>query len=519
MIAKVLKPTSTFGGIGYSEKKIDTGQGVFMGAENFSVAGNVKMPESFYVSYLERLCNTNDRIKNRQFHAAISCEGKSYSPEELTDIGKKWMSLMGYSEQPFLIYYHGDTANSHIHIISSRVRPDGSRVNPSFEGKRAVTCMNQIMGLDLAHSSKEDIGRFFEYNFSSIAQAKMILESMNWQVREKDNELLVIKNGTVCNRLSKDEILNKCTNYNTDKNRVSQLKAVFSKYAPGMDAKEFSEFMKKKFGVEIIYHKAKGHDKPYGYSVIDHAQKNVFKGSEIFPLKNLLKQPKADDKLNILNDLMNTLSLDTTQDFHSFKKELAKVGFNLNWNGKISLKRNLSSVKQIDEALLKRIKYNTRLYEASKFSCSSETDIKELAKLFYVKSSDLAFVQMNRTEAKIYEDIINSTLNNRLDLTSTLEAQNLKFLKSGNNSFIVDSSNKRVYNCTDILKKYQGEAIGLENRNNIDVKKNIDKSIYRSPRSNIGNIIISIFSSYKAGNGEQDRRRRRRGGDSDSDNN
>src|SRR5690606_6088537 len=44
-----------------------------------------------------------------------------------------------------------------------------------------------------------------------------------------------------------------------------------------------------KFGVEMIFHGKEGRD-PYGYSIIDHKGKSIFKGSEIISLKDLVRK-------------------------------------------------------------------------------------------------------------------------------------------------------------------------------------------------------------------------------------
>ena len=51
-----------------------------------------------------------------------------------------------------------------------------------------------------------------------------------------------------------------------------------------------SAYLKQTLGIELVFH-ASGDKPPYGYTVIDHAERNVFKGGEIMPLKQLLGMP------------------------------------------------------------------------------------------------------------------------------------------------------------------------------------------------------------------------------------
>jgi len=55
---------------------------------------------------------------------------------------------MGYGEQPFLIVYHNDTDNNHVHMVSTRIDRTGKTISSSFENNRAIQNLNKILGLD-----------------------------------------------------------------------------------------------------------------------------------------------------------------------------------------------------------------------------------------------------------------------------------------------------------------------------------------------------------------------------------
>ncbi|MHB1179736.1 MAG: hypothetical protein ACYCZO_15580, partial [Daejeonella sp.] len=100
-----------------------------------------------------------------------------------------------------------------------------------------------------------------------------------------------------------------------DKERISQLRAIVEKYKlkvnpaiytvthdlPGGKSKtltgyssKLAEMLKAKFGVQILFH-AKDDKHPYGYTILDHARKAVFKGGAVMSLKEFIDplQPKA----------------------------------------------------------------------------------------------------------------------------------------------------------------------------------------------------------------------------------
>ena len=49
----------------------------------------------------------------------------------------------------------------------------------------------------------------------------------------------------------------------------------------------------------MIFHGKEGKD-PYGYTIIDHSKNKILKGSEVFPLKHLIRA-ESDQKIKIIN--------------------------------------------------------------------------------------------------------------------------------------------------------------------------------------------------------------------------
>ncbi|SDP46546.1 Relaxase/Mobilisation nuclease domain-containing protein [Mucilaginibacter sp. OK268] len=259
MIVKIFDPIATFGGVSYNTRKIDRNKGELMKTANFGplqAFGHLKPRD--YINYLSALSALNKNVKLPQFHAVISAKGKIYDKTALTQIAESWLKEMGYGDQPYLIVYHKDTGNNHVHMVSTRVDRDGKKISSAFEYVRAQKSISRVLGYDVA----------MQYRFSTRAQFFMILESMNYPGIDPDD----------------DKIREQISRHVPDKQRAAAIASLLRQHK---NAPALADLMKERFRIDLLFHSAEG-KKPYGYSIIDHDTKQVFKGSEVLPLKDLL---------------------------------------------------------------------------------------------------------------------------------------------------------------------------------------------------------------------------------------
>jgi hypothetical protein len=289
MIVKILSSSASFDGVNYNTDKIDNGKGELMLVKNFgALQGLINLRPEDYKNYLKMVSATNKAVKKPQFHVAISAEGRTHDKHQLTEIAEKWLKSMGYGEQPYLIVFHKDTANSHIHIVTTRINKQGKKIDHNFEKVRAVHQLNKILGLDEKHNAGQDITKALAYSFTTKAQFMMILECQGYKLAEKDGKLNVIKFGKVQGDISLNTITEKLQKSVGDEGRKRQLTALLHKYASQYDTAGLAEYLKQKHGIVLLFH-AKDGKQPYGYSIIDHAGKAVYKGGEIMPLAKLFE--------------------------------------------------------------------------------------------------------------------------------------------------------------------------------------------------------------------------------------
>jgi hypothetical protein len=338
MIVKFLYtqgPNGHFPAVGYNTGKMDRNKGELMKVVNFGpLQGLGHLRPQDYKNYLKMVSATNKAVKKPQLHVAISAEGRSYNKHELTQIATQWLERMGYGKQPYLLIFHKDTRNNHIHVVSTRVDKQGKKIRDSFEQIRGLEQMNIVMGLNEKHNAKADVAKALAYQFATKAQFMMILESRGYTLKAENSKLVVIKFGKRQDEIGLTAIEEKLAAYAPDTNRKVQLKALFHKYAAAYDTaieknrgvytSVFAGYLKEKFGIDLVFH-ASGDKPPYGYTIIDHAEKQVFKGGEIMALTELLAVEASVEPVEEQNVLEEQVLTEPGDDFSKYYAAILKA--------------------------------------------------------------------------------------------------------------------------------------------------------------------------------------------------
>ena len=250
MIIKILGSSNSFNGVDYNEKKVKEGVAERIGVRNFDNVNDLEAPNIKEQLEIHTSLNNSGRLVNKQFHVALSVEGNSMDKNELMNIGEKYMEFMGYESNPYLIYFHSDTDNNHIHIVSSRINTEGKKINDSFENKRTLSFINKELGIDYSKSKSKDIERLLAYNYSSKNQIKSFASKMNMDLSIKDDIVKVYYGNSCLNEINIQDfkIDPRLKNNKTDVNRI---KAILYKYKSLIPNEYLNGFLKEKFGYDI----------------------------------------------------------------------------------------------------------------------------------------------------------------------------------------------------------------------------------------------------------------------------
>ena len=159
MVARINTGKSISKALNYNEQKVTNGS-----AECILASGFIKdMDElNFYekLHHFERLISLNDRISINTLHVSLNFDPSEYlDAKKLQAIATTYMERIGFGKQPYLVYHHLDAGHPHIHIVSTNIQNDGSRIslhnlgkNQSEEARKEIEIE---FGLIKAESSKQ----------------------------------------------------------------------------------------------------------------------------------------------------------------------------------------------------------------------------------------------------------------------------------------------------------------------------------------------------------------------------
>lgn len=403
MIATILPGSSNFHAVGYNERKVAKGVARLLEIQNFGALGTFGKPTpDELVQYLQDYSSRNDRIRKAQFHVAFSCKGREMSETEVLDFAHRYLSEMGYGEdgQPLLVYSHYDTDNTHLHIVTSRVAPDGKKIAHDHERRRSQEVIDRILGNDRKKSTKNDIDAAKEYTFSSFAQYKAIMHSIGYEAYQKEGTVFVKRGGKVQQTIPLSEIEDLYKSGYRERARCRQLRSILKKYRDvSANKEELQKELKSKFGIDIVFFGKK--DAPFGYMIVDHANKTVIHGGRVLAMEELLDFATPEqrfDRIESYIDQLLTLNPKITQGeiFQKLRKQRAYIK-----KGVIYFDGQSRPLK---EFMAEAIDRNNRIEWVEKFKPTTEAERDLLCRIFKVNRPDL--VSLSSDSPKDYEPSI-----------------------------------------------------------------------------------------------------------------
>ncbi len=160
MVAVIKTGNSIRRGFYYNENKVEQGVAECIMAGNYPSEPE-ELSQSARLNMLLRLADLNQNVRRSSVHISLNFDpSENPDREQLQRIAQTYMDKIGFGEQPFLVYRHHDAAHPHIHILSVKVRPDGTRIETQNIGRnlseKARREIEQIFGLVKADERKQE---------------------------------------------------------------------------------------------------------------------------------------------------------------------------------------------------------------------------------------------------------------------------------------------------------------------------------------------------------------------------
>ena len=121
--------------LNYNENKVKEGKAECISAVNYPI-DTEKITFNQKLNRLLKQAALNENVSRNSVHISLNFDpSESHSKEQLKAISESYMQKIGFGEQPYLVYQHYDAGHPHIHIVSIKVRADGTRIDTNNIGR------------------------------------------------------------------------------------------------------------------------------------------------------------------------------------------------------------------------------------------------------------------------------------------------------------------------------------------------------------------------------------------------
>ncbi len=380
MVAVIHTSKSIRAVLNYNEQKLQQRQAEGVSAFNYpKEMDDLNYNQKLFL--LQRQAELNIRAKVNCVHISLNFDiGEELPKEKMIVIAQTYLDKIGFAEQPALVYSHHDAGHPHMHLVTTNIKQDGSRINLHNLGRnqsekarkeieitfdlvraeskkqKQQTLRPVVLPLNYGHmETKAAIAKVLqlvlgEYKFGSIAELNAILEQYNISAeRGSENSRTYLKNGLNYRVLDAQgkcigvpikassfsqkptlKYLEKCIEKNiieriAFKGRIKNVIDLGLLSTPNQSLQQLIQRLKKEGIATLIRTNEAGIN--YGITFIDHRTKCVFNGSSLgknYSIKTLQErcgiQPKHSKVVSHTHN-RSIQDLVRNEDFTNYKSD------------------------------------------------------------------------------------------------------------------------------------------------------------------------------------------------------
>jgi len=128
MVAVIKPGRSLRNALHYNENKLSQKKAVLIHSANYGKDTEL-LGFTDKIRRLEKLAALNQATRVNSVHISLNFDPSEKMPvDKLREIADAYMQKIGFGDQPYLVYQHHDAGHPHIHIVTTNIRKDGTRI-------------------------------------------------------------------------------------------------------------------------------------------------------------------------------------------------------------------------------------------------------------------------------------------------------------------------------------------------------------------------------------------------------
>lgn len=173
MVARINVKNALIENFYYNENKIEAAEAVCLMAANYpkDMEG---LTQGQRLKMLQKLAGLNEDIKVNSVHVSLNFDpSENLSQDRLKQIASDYMQLIGFGQQPYLVYQHFDAGHPHLHLLSVKVAPDGKGLDTHNIGVKRSEPARKSLEIKYNLVKADDHKQQQQYNLKSAYVAKV----------------------------------------------------------------------------------------------------------------------------------------------------------------------------------------------------------------------------------------------------------------------------------------------------------------------------------------------------------
>ncbi|KRD09145.1 relaxase [Flavobacterium sp. Root901] len=335
MVAVIKTGNSVHNIFNYNENKVKEGIAECIGEGNYPLEAT-KLTDVMKLNRLLKQNALNENVKRNSVHISLNFDPSesALSNEKMLEIASQYMQKIGFGNQPYLIYRHYDAGHPHLHLVSIKVRENGSRIDMQNIGRNQSEAarkeIEKMFGLVQAQEKKNTRHELIKpivlskikygktesksavqsvldhvlpaYKYKSLSELNAVLGLYNVMAdRGEENSRIFKTNGLLYRTLDENRkpvgvplkssgFYSKPTlkflqmKFLQNANTASHKKRIANAVDLILLSRSVSlsdlELELRKEGINVVFRKSAG-GQLYGITYVDHTSKCVFNGSDL----------------------------------------------------------------------------------------------------------------------------------------------------------------------------------------------------------------------------------------------